>query len=256
LNSLIDFGAELPDGLHIGIFGKMARYLNGFEKIEDAKEHEADIDVMIIIKSGKKEEIKNKLLKGFESPKIEIVWGDDLDYFYHFRSKGKITIDIEIHEKETVFYEQHPLLGCSIFAHYKTIYKRDGQYVEDLLRLSYGFSINDRFKILRDDRKGLSEFKERLEKNSVEIDPRRVVSICVKNIAWAMSGSRPLNTNAAFEFLSNRWTDVFPSVALNDIKEMLPKSQSDIRKKYGEYKNHAVKMISDALQFSNLQLKE
>lgn len=202
---------------------------------------------MIIINRGKKDEMKTKLSRLFESPEIEIVWGDDPNYFYQFRSESKITIDFEIQEKDTDFYQQHPLLGCSIFAQYNTIYS-NGQYLEDLLKLPYAFAVKKRFEILLNDRKGLNEFNQRL--NTKEVDPRRIISLCIKNIAWAITGSRPLNTDVAINFLSNRWNDILPSVTPQEIKYTLLKSQSDIREDYIKYQNCALKMISDLLQFS------
>lgn len=259
LCKFINLGEESREIFHIGIFGKNAISLNGFQSFVNLEELESDIDIMIIVEQRKIEDIKKKISEIVESSdNLEIVWGDDLQYFYYFRTEGKITLDIEIHEKGAEFYEKHPLLGCSIFAYYHMSYMKNGSgYLYDLLRLPYGFySSSKRFRILLEDRKGLNEFKTKLEEDSIEIDPRRVISICLRNLSWAISGVRPLNSNIALTFLSGVWGEIFKSVKMDEIRNVLIKSQGEVRKEYVTYRDLCKKMISDAIEYSNQQLIE
>jgi len=256
INTLVNLGEESPPILHIGLFGKLAPYLNGIQKIDYWEDPEADIDIMIIVERGKVEEVRKRLQETFSSEKIQIVWGDDIGYFYHFRQQGKITIDIEIHEKGTDFYERHALLGCSIFAHYKLIYMLNERgYIQELLKLHDGFtSQRERFDTLVIDRKGLLEFKERLRKDSAEVDPRRTTSICIKNLAWAISGRRPLNTDVGMRLISEQWREIFPSVTVSEVREFMLKSQEECRKKYVQNKNFSEMLVDDALKYASVQI--
>jgi len=251
LTDLFALAKSVEEILHVGIFGKMALCLNGLQKVEDWKEHESDIDVMVIVAPGSTNLVKEFLSKTFkEKAQVEIVWGDDLDYFYFFRKVGGITVDIEVHERGTEFYKEHPLLGCSIFAYYWSLFPETGSYLNDLLHIPYGFhSMDDRIKILLEDRKGLRDFEQRMKDDSPEIDPRRIVSLCVKNLAWAISGQRPPNTQIALDFLSSSWMRFFPTVENKRIRELLSRDANEVRKSYKLYRELSEKVVVDAINF-------
>lgn len=250
LSNLLIFANSTEKVLHVGLFGKSALQLNGLERFGDWEEHESDVDVMVIVQHGSVNGIKEKLKEVFNGKKdVEIVWGDDQNYFYFFRSEGKITVDIEIHEIYTEFYKEHPLLGCSIFAYYHTLFTRS-KYLHELLQIPYGYnSINERLKILLNDRKGINEFKSQMSLNSLEIDPRRIISICVKNVAWALSGVRPANSRIALAFLSHSWQEIFPSVNIKEIYGLLNKNLKDIKRSYKEYRDLSQALVNDLFFF-------
>ena len=237
--------------LHLGVFGRTGLLLNGLQSLQDWEEHELDVDIMIIANRHHTDRVKEKIQETFRGNKdVEIVWGDNDEYFYHFRSKAKLTVDIEIHEKDTDFYKDHTLLGCSIFAHYYTLFIRDAGFLHKLLYIPYGcLSQSDRIEKLLNDRKGLNEFKERLSGDSLDIDPRRILSMAIRNVSWAISGARPLNTNLALEFLSPLWKQLFPSTTPKEIGDVLMCNADEIRGSYKRYRDLSAKVIEEAIAY-------
>jgi hypothetical protein len=238
---------------HIGIFGKTALQLKGVIKLEDWEEHESDIDIMIIVKRGFIEDIKNRINKIFISNKeIDIVWGDDDNYFYHFRNTDKLTLDIEIRETKDNYYNNYQLLGCSIFSCYYTLFIRNGYYLYNLLEIPFGFKTSkERFLKLLNDRKGLIDFQKRLKVESTIIDPRRIISLCLKNISWAISGNRPNTTNISISFLTPIWNDIFPDNNIDTITNMLKSDRSEIKHNYIKYINIAKSIVIDCINYTN-----
>lgn len=238
--------------LHIGIFGKIAVELNSFQKIDDWKEHESDVDIVIIVKRESKGKITEKLSEVFTNKEnCDIIWGDDTDYFYHFRNPNRISIDLEIHEINSNFYIKHQLLGCSIFANYYSLYSKPGNYLYELLPIPYGYSSEkERSKLFLNDRKGLIEFMERLEQaKSMSIDLRRVVAIVIKNSAWVISGSRPLSTINALNFLAPHWSKIFPSVNMNETRELLSANSEKTKNHYVKNMELCQALVKDGINF-------
>ncbi|MCK4334731.1 hypothetical protein KAX06_08135 [candidate division WOR-3 bacterium] len=239
--------------LHVGIFGKTALILNGLQRFEEWEEHESDIDVMIIVKHGTKTRAKEYLRNLFADNNnyaIDIVWGDDENYFYYFRNKDKITIDLEIHEQGDRYYLDHPLLGCSIFAYYYTLFTQHGLSLRDLILIPYGYSKRlQRLLLLLKDRKGLIDFEEKMREIPYQIDPRRVVAMCVKNLAWALSGKRPPTIDVALEFLKEFWSDISSSIRIKEIRKLLNRSIADMGSSYKRDRELAYTLIEDATRF-------
>lgn len=256
LTDLMITGSSCDEILHQGIFGRLALCLNGMERLADRKEHESDIDVMLIAKPGCVGGVKQTISERFKgNRRIQVVWGDDPQYFYFFRNPESVTVDVEVHERGTQFYAEHPLLGCSIFAYYYALFSKSGAFLHDLLPIPYGYhSKNDRMRILLDDRKGLREFQKRLNSDSPEIDPRRIVSLCVKNVAWAISGSRPRNTRLALDFLSEHWMQCFPRTSITDIRELLDANTNDVRNSYRKYRGLSERIVGDAVALCEQRL--
>ena len=237
--------------LHLGIFGRIGLLLNGLQSLNGVEEHELDVDIMVIVNRHHTERVKEKIQETFRGNKdVEIVWGDNDEYFYHFRSKGKLTVDIEIHETDTNFYKDHTLLGCSIFAHYYTLFIRDASFLHQLLHVPYGcHCMSDRIEKLLNDRKGLNEFKERLSGDSLDIDPRRILSMAIRNVSWAISGARPLNTDLALEFLSPLWKEIFPSTTPKEIRDVLMCNADETRASYKQYRELCGRVIKEAIAY-------
>jgi hypothetical protein len=235
---------------HVGVFGKIAIYVNGLKSGQEWREHESDIDVMIIVSQGSKSKVKEMIGKKFADNHVGIVWGDDLEYFYFFRDPDKITVDVEVVERGGSFYKDHPLLGCSIFSFYYTIYQKTGSYLHELLEIPYGYdSMDQRMKILLNDRKGLKEFRNRMNGNLSEIDPRRIVSLCVRNLAWAITGVRPIDTYSALAFLSPYWTRYFPTTKKREIEDLLGRDTGEVRKSYRDCRELSETLVNDAIAF-------
>jgi hypothetical protein len=237
--------------LHLGVFGRIGLLLNGLQNLKGTEEHDLDIDIMVIVDRHRSHRVKEKIQETFSgNEKVEIVWGDNDEYFYHFRSKGKLTIDVEIHERGTDFYKDHPLLGCSIFAYYYTLFIRDASFLHQLLHVPYGcHCMSDRIEKLLDDRKGLREFRERLSGDSLQIDPRRILSMAIRNVSWAISGARPLSTDLALEFLSPLWKEIFPSTTPKEIRDALMCNADETKASYKQYRDLCGRVIEEAVAY-------
>jgi hypothetical protein len=237
--------------LHLGIFGRIGLLLNGLQGLKGVEKHELDVDIMVIVDRHHTNRAKDSIQQTFgDNQTVEIVWGDDDEYFYHFRSKDKLTVDIEIHERDTDFYKDHTLLGCSIFAHYYTLFIREASFLHELLYVPYGCHCqSDRIQILLDGRKGLKEFRERLSGNSLDIDPRRILSMAIRNVSWAISGARPLNTDLALEFLSPLWKEIFPSTTPKEIRDVLMCNADETRAPYKQYRELCGRVIEEAIAY-------
>ncbi len=257
LNGLITLGENTPQILHVGVFGGMADHLSGLQSMFDYQEHEADLDLMVVTEREERDVVKEKLLQLFHLDNVELVWGDDPHYFYHFRPQGKITVDVEVHERGADFYEKHPLLGCSIFAHYYMVYQVGERHIASILKLPRALSSSrERYKVLIEDRKGLVEFEERLGNNTSRIDPRRAISICLRNVMWANSGVRLAGTSMALDSLAEQWERIFPGTDLSRVREVLQMDQKVIRDNYKESRRVAESLVANALEFGRKQIEE
>jgi hypothetical protein len=234
--------------LNCGLFGRRALEYAGVIPIQRTQEHEADVDVVLIVKPGKKDEVKQCVRESFRKlPNLAVVWGDDEGYFYFYRESGKLTIDIEVLEKGTGFYVKHPILGHSVFAFYFTLYKQDpNAAVRDLIHLPKTCSSRkDRMKFLLTDRKGIEDFASKLRETSDQVDPRRVVSQVLRNLAWAASGIRHYDPWQALETLQSDSEFAPLKVSAETAAVILTKSTDEMKKIHSSGITLAKQLLND-----------
>jgi predicted nucleotidyltransferase len=242
-----------PEILHVGVFGSVARCLLGLTHRASPREHEADVDLLIVI-SDQGEDVKGNVIsllnQRFPQDEFNLIVGPDEKFFYEWRASNKINVDIEIVEKGSPFYEHNQLLGRSIFAHYYPLYSFGEDLLCEYLQIPLKvLLLNERRRILLNDRKGLVDFSRRLETSSEDIDPRRVVSLIVRNITWAESGQHPCDSHYALVFLSSFWDDIFRNISFDHVKTILDSSDAVARNKRVDYLDIAKTMVSDGINF-------
>ncbi|HUT28278.1 MAG TPA: hypothetical protein VMX13_00690 [Sedimentisphaerales bacterium] len=192
--------------LNCGLFGGRALQFAGLVHSGSSEEHEADVDLMLITEKGSKPSVKSRITAAIGGEDgIDLVWGDDEDYFYNYRVEDRVNLDIEIFEREDPFYVEHPLLGHSIFSFYFTLYRRNREVaLRDLVPLPDPYPTRkERMKVVLTDRKGIRDFIAHLERAADNTDPRRVISQLVRNLAWGVSGVRQHSDVRALETVRN-----------------------------------------------------
>ena len=258
LLDVVTLTRRCPSLLHAGLFGNRALAFAGIIQDRRAEKHEADIDVLLIAETGQKEEAKEmvcKILGGRND--VKLVWGDNLDYFYEFRDTGKVTIDIELFERGSEFYSEHPLLGHSILLRHYSLYRKGRE--EPLLSLlpappPYAHRAS-RMDVCLKDRKGLLDFEQNLSTQPDTVDPRRVIVHCLQNIAWAISGSRPLNAFEALRVISAdaRWKLLTQEKRYADTLQLTLRA---IRSQYREHRRTAEELVSSAIDLARRELQQ
>ncbi len=223
------YGSE-NDGpiLHVGVFGKLALTLNRTYPGKYPQDHETDIDIMVIVKTGFCEEARSIIRTEFnDTTTWELEWVRDPTKFYNRRTTGKTTIHVDVHEQHTDYYRRNPLLGHSIFSKYFTLYCAKGQFVSSLLEVPSPLSdIYSRANAALHNKKGFVECREALVQGAIaDIDCRRVASIVLRNAYWVITGHRPLLTKNAIKYFRESW-DSFSvvdeeSVSFGDVEWLL-----------------------------------
>lgn len=199
--------------LHVGVFGSLARRMLS---IGNGERGEPDVDLMVFAEQGREREVRESLAGEVgrwspvkmlgEQQHWRLVWGDDQDYFYDHRDRP--TIDIELHEQGTEFYQNHRLLGHSIFRYYRPIYSAAGQTLTQLAAVPLpGLVRRERWEALVNGRKGLRELRDGLQKYGAAVDSRRVLALALRGIAWAEVGDFPPSAVAALNILRPWWLD-------------------------------------------------
>jgi hypothetical protein len=234
--------------LNYGLFGRRALEYAGVVPIQTTQGNEADVDVVLVVKPGKTDEVKQCVCTSLRDlPNLTVVWGDDDEYFYFYREMGKMTIDIEVLEKGTNFYVRHPLLGHSIFAFYFTLHKQDPDAaICNLIQLPKPYpSRKERMRVLLTDRKGVGEFAAKLCQPCDRVDPRRVVGQMLKNIAWVVSGLRHYDPLQTLESIHSD-SEVAPLRASADkAAEILTKSTEEMKKTHSLGISLARQLVTD-----------
>jgi hypothetical protein len=134
---------------------------------------------------------------------VDIVFGDDDTYYYDMRKTGYITVDIEMHEQDSRYYDAHRLLGYSIFASYLSLYSRDHRAVEELLSVPREpIDFLSRVQLSLRNRKSIREFVEMSGLEMNRTDPRRLLAIALRNAAWALTGFHVTDWERALDYLS------------------------------------------------------
>ncbi|MHC4475488.1 MAG: hypothetical protein ACYTEL_07575 [Planctomycetota bacterium] len=251
LAEMANFGEVNPSILQVGIFGSVARRLLGFTRRAFPREHEADIDLLIVLSDAKedtKRNIMEQVSKYFPRNEVALTWGPDERYFYEWRVPERTNIDIEIIEKGSQFYQQNQLLGRSIFAHYCTLYSFSEEPLCEYLQIPLDVvPKKERRGILLDDRKGLREFADRLANGADDVDPRRIVSLALRNITWAESGQYPCNSQFALAFLSDFWAEIFPDLDLPQVRAILSCDDNVARTRQSKFLSVARRIVESAI---------
>ncbi|MBR9706688.1 hypothetical protein GOV14_06655 [Candidatus Pacearchaeota archaeon] len=250
LSKLQIFGDNCSDILHIGIFGKLAIRLNGLQKVGNWEDHDSDIDIMVIVKGGSVKITEEEINKKFNNKNTNVVWGHDEDYFYFYRTEDKITLDFQIKPKGNKYYEDNSLLGTSIFANYYTLYSSDEPFLHNLIELPHGISEQKRFELLVTDKKGLNEFKLKYKEHSTSVDPRRIISLTLKNLYWGFTGTRPPYEEISKEFLKDRWGEIFPKTDYKRTMAILEMKKEKLDKETNLYE-FVNNLLDDAINYSN-----
>ena len=234
LKQLINFAQSNNEILHLGAFGFTALLLNNLTNIKKNLNHESDLDVLFVT-NGRKEDVIKQIKENYlDDKQFDIIDGSDENYFYHFRTSNKVTIDIEVFEVDSNFYSECQLLGYSIFSNYYTLYSNNYNHLSHILDFPVKpTTIEKRRKLFLDDRKGLIEFIEKLQNNpSNKIDPRRILAIVLKNYCWLQTGFRPFKSEIAINYLvDNKHIDFNQS---KDFKNILGKSKSETINRYND----------------------
>lgn len=135
---------------------------------------------------------------------IEIEWSLERERFYAFRQS--FHVDIQLHSSGDMYYvKDTKLLGYSVFwGNYHSIYSERSLAVDTFLTIPQTpLPLFERAHLLLKDQLGLRSFLFECKKGHTEIDPRRVLSICVLNYVWVLTGMRPLSVEAALEYLES-----------------------------------------------------
>ena len=252
IKEILDYAYQSEKVLHIGTFGHTAIILNNLTRIKRKLNYLSDIDLLLIV-DGDKEVIKTDLKNKLANDKIEIIFGDNLDYFYFFRKKDKITIDIEIFERDSNFYLLNRLLGYSIFYNYINIYSSDNTPIDELVHIPQKAIIRkDRINITLDNRKSIREFISKLSSyRENQIDLRRVITINTQNINWALTGMRPYDITTILDYLKEK---NYISSNQNDlILKILEMSEAEIKDKYKKYLTSTIDILKT---YENVLCKE
>jgi len=196
---------SLPEIVHVGVFGSISHRLAGTYVDRFSKEHENDLDLIVILReTSDKNKIKLALSDAIKRAHSDchIEWSNESPEFYWIREQYQI--DIQIHFQHDSYYIDHPLLGCSIFANYYVLFSDAGRPVNELIGVPVQLLDQPaRAKACLDDVKfGVRRFLQECASENPKIDPRRVISINTKNFAWATAGSQPQSGEQAFAYVA------------------------------------------------------
>jgi hypothetical protein len=234
--------------LHFGLYGSQAKTYSGLYNIQCKEPFDSDADILLIVPS--KECIpKLKSQLGMElGDQFNIVWGDVDENFYYFRESH--TLDIEIKEKGSNFYSENLLLGNSVFSYYHTIFSHDGVSLSDLLIMPIRNLPTERRKgILLKSRKGIAEFISRLSSvTNALVDPRRIISLALRNLVWCHSGHYPENYIKAIEYLVGQPISLLPPEIIVLAQNILNMEKDEIQSAYSSIQQNALDVLKQIQQ--------
>jgi len=203
----------------------------------------------LFVVENEKEAFKETLLDTIHetNSSVEVVLGDDDSYFYHFRPPGKLIIDVEVFERDETFYSRYRLLGYSVFCNYVGLFTATGYSLDELIAVPQEpLSRPGRLGLLLDDRKGLREFVTRVKGSvTADIDPRRILTITVQNLAWGISGFRTPTVELALAFLRGSGA-IAPEVE-RDVNEILDLDERRVQAEYASIKHRTLAAL-EAMQ--------
>ncbi|MCK4789426.1 MAG: hypothetical protein KAV87_37130 [Desulfobacteraceae bacterium] len=196
---------NLPEIVHVGVFGSVAHRLAGTYVDRFSKEYENDLDLVVVLREAwAKETIKNTLRDAIHTAQDDthVEWSNESPEFYWIREQYQI--DMQIHTQNDSYYIDHPLLGWSIFSNYFVLYSDAGKPVNELIGIpTQLLDMSKRSLVCLDDEKfGVRRFIRECESENPKIDPRRVISINTRNFAWALAGARPYSISQSFTLVS------------------------------------------------------
>jgi hypothetical protein len=191
--------------LYCSLFGSQALALEGYSPSGASSTAEADLDLMLVTAPNCKEIVRSRINSLFLSgSSTKIIWGDDESVFYNRRDDRNLNVEIELFEENDEFYLNHPLLGHSILSSACALYIKDRSCCslgQILIHPTPIPTVQSRLSYLVYDRKGLEDCLQGLNKNSSTVDAKRVILHAVKNIAWAISGSRCKSIDSSIEVI-------------------------------------------------------
>lgn len=258
ISTIIKFAERNREDIaFIGLFGSLAKTENYFR--DNFIDVESDIDIMIILTRNddaqQRQNVRSRIENELSNSRTEIIWGDDTNYFYEWRSEGKICIDIELRGFSSTFYNVNQLLSYSIFKNFKPLYSLNDREIKDLIEQTLcPKNIEDRRRIVLTDRKGLIDFSKHLEKYEVRIDPRRIISHILKNITWAESGEYPATTYIALNFLEKHWLNIFGNINKNVVEKLVSLNTTETKLKHKKLYDTTKKLIKNAIEYINSEL--
>nr|WP_320022760.1 hypothetical protein [uncultured Draconibacterium sp.] len=211
--------------LHTSLFGQYSSYERGVYELGDLK-IDFDIDLIVICERGKKETVKRAVLDLVDEMdmNIKVVWGPLNDEFYSKRDPNYLTIDIELFEEGDDYYLTNSLLGHSIIPSCHGIYLQNHtkHRLHQLLSLPEPIpTTKQRAYVLLNNRKGLKDFVNLMDKNDGKYEPIRVISHIVRNTAWVFTGYFEHSYDKTYEFLVEEYPDIFDLEVLNQLKEVV-----------------------------------
>ena len=246
VSHIVELAFQNSDVLHVGAFGSTAVTMNNVFSLRRRRNHFADLDLLLVVERGV-DKLKDQLRSVFQphNATVEIVFGDDEDYFYHFRTEKKTLIEIELFERESGFYRNYRLLGYSIPAHYLTLYASSEKPLDELIGIPREpIDLKERTQLFISDRKGLEQFVTRLsETHDNKIDLRRVLTINAQNMYWALTGDRVVNMDALLDFLRSR--NLLDRLTCDRIQQILPMQSEHIRSHYAQVKSSTLEVLGE-----------
>ncbi len=206
ITDLIKFAEKDSRIIFGGLFGSIARNVNDVFPDDLPNTQDMDVDVIFVCDaSANIADIMSEIKAGFKESDFKIIWGDDESEFYSFREEGKVNIDIEIFTRNSDFYKRNILLSYSIFRYFLPLYSRKDSNISDHLAIQKGpLREFRRWVSLLKDRKGYLDFKRSLSQHNSNIDPRRVLSLVLRNFVWAASGHYPATAKISLDYLRLR----------------------------------------------------
>jgi hypothetical protein len=246
-------GLTFPDLIcHVGVFGSVARtFLHRGTAQWVENRVETDLDLMVVAERGQTSRVRQLIQDQYSGSQYDLVWGDDEDYFYFFRQRETVTVDVELHELESDFYLRWQLLGRSIFRTYWPLYTRREHSLDDVLGIpSAAEPRRDRFARVLADRKGLEDFRSALRKAGPSVDPRRVTALVLRNLCWAEYGEYPVAAAQALESLRTDWSTILPSISMPHVRALLESNDNAARRQ----RSIASQLIEDAIRYARANL--
>lgn len=242
LKEIINLSHKTDSILHFGTFGHTALTLNNICIVKRKLNHYSDVDILLVANTSQ-DEIKRLVLEKIDSRSVEVIFGFDDDYFYHFRDTNKITVDIEIFEKESNYYKINRLLGYSIFSNYYTLYSFEHLPLADLIDLPLKpIDKSERGYLVKNDRKGIIEFINRLENdNSNLIDPRRVLTHSIKNFNWYLTGHQTYEVQESIDYIQEN--ELLTKNEIFFVQEILGFSTNLIKENYNDTMNKTIEIL-------------
>ena len=248
LEQIEQIAHQSPTILHVGVFGSVARKMAGLDFNPGESEAENDLDILVVIDQEKsREKVKNSIEAAVSIGDVE--WSNEPGArFYDIRTGYQL--DVQVHVQNDPYYVDHPLLGCAVFANYYALYSDDNVPINSFLHIpNQLIPETERIKhFLDDERFGVNQFIHQCHTKNPLIDPRRVISINVRNLVWALVGSRPNSSSQAIKYLENSTSQ---NLDLNSIREILMRPTEEVRVN----QNRLLTQTTEYLEIIKLQLE-